>query len=414
MDHKLIRSPRRADGPAIMRMKRTPRKHGAAAGFQLRRSPAAIPSTSGTPGHCSPLCLGVSSRWLPVLGGRQLIPVVAVVGSGHDVDVQVDVDVDGASVDHHAAIANVPGTPSPVPPRPWPAGGSAPPHRRGCSAPAAGAAGPALRAGPPHVPRGRPYRRAPGCCGWPPQTGCSRRAPCRGNTATATTYALMPTAFLSRDRTAMAACQQRFQHVVDGRLRAIVVAAVPLAVLDPVLAVQVGHGDAGETLRQDHAAGGRRARPHPRVEYRLALPVAGLELGQGFQLSQGHGVFCCCRLSRLSFGALPLRIVVFEVAPVPQTRKEADLEMPRSARGICTPDADRVLWWFRPGASETSPRSCGLVCAPVGRQPPGALGARHCRRVVFSWCYHLLQIGVFGKLYWGRRPDTSTTRRRGH
>ena len=65
---------------------------------------------SGTPGQSIEQCPGVSSSWLPVLGGRELIPVVAVVvGSGHDGDVQVEVEVevDGASVDHHAAIADV-------------------------------------------------------------------------------------------------------------------------------------------------------------------------------------------------------------------------------------------------------------------------------------------------------------------
>ena len=68
------------------------------------------PSMRSTPGHCSPLCPGVSSRWLPVLDGRQTISVVAAaVGSGRDGDVEVQVEVDSANVDHHAAIADVQG-----------------------------------------------------------------------------------------------------------------------------------------------------------------------------------------------------------------------------------------------------------------------------------------------------------------
>ena len=67
------------------------------------------PSMRSTPGHCSLLCPGVSSCWLPVLDGRQTISVVAAaVGSGHDGDVDVDgVNVDGASVDHHAVISDI-------------------------------------------------------------------------------------------------------------------------------------------------------------------------------------------------------------------------------------------------------------------------------------------------------------------
>ena len=55
----------------------------------------------------------------------------------------------------------------------------------------------------------------------------------------------MPRASLSRDRTGHRGLPAAFQYVADGRHRAIVVPAVPLAVLDPVLAVQVGRRDAG-------------------------------------------------------------------------------------------------------------------------------------------------------------------------
>ena len=63
-----------------------------------------------TPGQSGEQCPGVSSRWLPVLDGRQTISVVAAaVGSGRDGDVEVQVEVDSANVDHHAAIADVQG-----------------------------------------------------------------------------------------------------------------------------------------------------------------------------------------------------------------------------------------------------------------------------------------------------------------
>ena len=177
------------------------------------------------------------------------------------------------------------------------------------------------------------------------------------------------------------------------------------------------------SFRQDHAVGGRRPRPHPRVEHHLALPVAGLELGQGFQLGQGHGVFVVVGFHDFHLVLYLSEECGFEVAPSPQTHENGPTwafpgrpaaSAHQALLGFCGVPAGRV----RP------PAVMRLACAPDGRQSPAALWAGYCHRVgVASWCGHLLGMGFrrdgisagwdFGNPSWGRRPDVSTTRRRG-
>ena len=80
------------------------------------KSPKPTPSMRSTPGQSGEQCPGVSSRWLPVLDGRQTISVVAAaVGIGRDGEwgeLLGDTVIASAVLDrllHHSHVLNIRG-----------------------------------------------------------------------------------------------------------------------------------------------------------------------------------------------------------------------------------------------------------------------------------------------------------------
>ena len=149
-----------------------------------------------------------------------------------------------------------------------------------------------------------------------------------------------------------------------------------------------------------------RARPHPRVEHHLSLPVAGLELGQGFQLGQGHGVFVVVVLGNVHAICCLSEGCDFEVAPVHRHENGPTWVFP----GRPAVSVHQALTGFCGGSGRARQTSRGQAGGRAGR--PAIMGGPRGQALPPDRCFMVLSPpwnGIsagwdFGDPAWDRRP----------